>query len=181
VPVGTVVSDIESGDIIADLAQHEQTALLRAMWQRWLGQYQFQIEHEPRAASVHARMPGESRRLRFELKGARRTRDCWDGPTPAKSTFIRAVSAARPKVADYPSRTLHPNLGVVRVDNNRSFVIADIPGLIEALPREPGLAINSCVILPGHACCHIVDIAPFRPRDDAVAEARAIVTEHKEI
>src|SRR3954452_1144635 len=177
VPVGTVVSDIESGDIIADLAQHEQTALLAQGGSGGLGNINFKSSTNRAPRQFTRGMPGESRRLRFELKVLADV-GLLGMPNAGKSTFIRAVSAARPKVADYPFTTLHPNLGVVRVDNNRSFVIADIPGLIEGAAEGAGLGHQFLRHLQRtRLLLHIVDLAPLVEDADPVRDAHAIVEE----
>ena len=177
VPVGTVVTDAESGEAVADLASHYQVALLAKGGAGGLGNLNFKSSTNRAPRQFTRGGDGESRRLKFELKVLADV-GLLGMPNAGKSTFIRAVSAARPKVADYPFTTLHPNLGVVRVDENRSFVIADIPGLIEGAAEGAGLGHQFLRHLARtRLLLHIVDLAPFDPSTDPVAEARAIVHE----
>jgi GTP-binding protein len=179
VPAGTVVSDAETNEIIADLATHAQRALLAKGGDGGLGNLNFKSSTNRAPRQFTRGMPGEARRLKFELKVLADV-GLLGMPNAGKSTFIRAVSAARPKVADYPFTTLHPNLGVVRVDDNRSFVIADIPGLIEGAAEGAGLGHQFLRHLARtRLLLHIVDIAPFDTNTDTVGEAGAIINELK--
>ncbi len=177
VPVGTVVSDQESGSLIADLAHDGERALLAAGGAGGLGNLHFKssVNRAPRQFTRGG--AGENRRLKLELKVLADV-GLLGLPNAGKSTFIRAVSAARPKVADYPFTTLTPQLGVVRADVNRSFVIADIPGLIEGAAEGAGLGHHFLRHLARtRLLLHLVDLAPLDPAADPAREARAIVRE----
>jgi len=177
VPVGTVITDKGAGQVVADLAQDGQQATLAKGGNGGLGNIHFKssINRSPRQCTKGE--PGEEFELYMELKVLADV-GLLGMPNAGKSTFIRAVSAAKPKVADYPFTTLHPNLGVVRVDANRSFVIADIPGLIEGAAEGAGLGHQFLRHLARtRLLLHIVDIAPFDEAIDPVAEARAIIEE----
>ena len=179
VPVGTVISDLDTGALIADLTVHEERALLAKGGQGGLGNLHFKssVNRAPRQFT-HGE-PGESRKLKLELKVLADV-GLLGLPNAGKSTFIRAVSAARPKVADYPFTTLQPNLGVVRVDESRSFVVADIPGLIEGAAEGAGLGHQFLRHLARtRLLLHIVDLAPLEAERDPVRDARAIVAELK--
>jgi GTPase len=176
-PVGTVVSDIESGEVLADLSVDGQTAVLAKGGQGGLGNIHFKSSTNRSPRQCTPGTPGESRRLKLELKVLADV-GLLGLPNAGKSTYIRSVSAARPKVADYPFTTLHPNLGVVRVDENRSFVIADIPGLIEGAAEGAGLGHQFLRHLQRtRLLLHLVDIAPFDENADPANDARAIVEE----
>ena len=179
VPVGTAISDIDSGELIADLAAHDQRALLVKGGDGGRGNLNFKSSTNRAPRQFTRGKAGESRHLKLELKVLADV-GLLGMPNAGKSTFIRAVSAARPKVADYPFTTLHPNLGMVRVDHNRSFVVADIPGLIEGAAEGAGLGHQFLRHLSRtRLLLHFVDIAPFDPDADPVAEARALVNELK--
>ena len=177
VPVGTVITDKLSGELVCDLAQHGQQALLAKGGKGGLGNLHFKSSTNRAPRQFTRGEQGEEKELKMELKVLADV-GLLGMPNAGKSTFIRAVSAARPKVADYPFTTLHPNLGVVRVDTDRSFVIADIPGLIEGAAEGAGLGHRFLRHLARtRLLLHLVDIAPFDPAVDPVHDARAIVEE----
>ncbi len=177
VPVGTVFTDINSGEVMADLTENGQKICLARGGKGGLGNLHFKssVNRAPRQHTLGE--PGEERELALELKVLADV-GLLGMPNAGKSTFIRAVSAARPKVADYPFTTLAPNLGVVRVDSERSFVIADIPGLIEGAAEGAGLGHQFLRHLQRtRLLLHLVDISPRWEAGDPVHEARAIVEE----
>ncbi|MDR3353121.1 MAG: GTPase ObgE [Zoogloeaceae bacterium] len=177
VPVGTVVYDANSEAQLADLPRDGMKVLLAKGGKGGLGNLHFKssVNRAPRQCTPGE--AGEEFELRMELRVLADV-GLLGLPNAGKSTFIRAVSAARPKVADYPFTTLHPNLGVVRVDENRSFVIADVPGLIAGAADGAGLGIRFLKHLQRtHVLLHLVDLAPFDPEADPLAEALAIVQE----
>jgi len=176
-PVGTVIADADNGEIIADLDRDGKRALIARGGQGGLGNLHFKSSTNRAPRQCTPGGEGEKRMLRLELKVLADV-GLLGLPNAGKSTFIRAVSAARPKVADYPFTTLHPNLGVVRVDHDRSFVIADIPGLIEGAAEGAGLGHRFLRHLQRtELLLHLVDIAPFDPGADPVHDARSILEE----
>jgi GTP-binding protein len=185
VPVGTVIRDSDSGELIADLATHGDRALLAKGGRGGLGNLNFKssVNRAPRKFTPGE--AGEVKNLEMELRVLADV-GLLGMPNAGKSTFIRAVSSARPKVADYPFTTLHPNLGVVRVTESRSFVVADIPGLIEGAAEGAGLGHQFLRHLQRtHLLLHLVDIAPFDgadPADETTSPAhqvRALANELK--
>jgi GTP-binding protein len=179
VPAGTVITNPETGEMLADLAEHEQVALLARGGKGGLGNVNFKSSTNRTPRKATPGKPGEHRTLNLELKVLADI-GLLGLPNAGKSTFIRAVSAARPKVADYPFTTLHPHLGVVRVGVDRSFVIADIPGLIEGAAEGAGLGHQFLRHLARtRLLLHIIDAAPFEEGADPARDAKSIATELK--
>lgn len=176
VPIGTLVYDDDIDELIGDITQNDQKIKVAQGGFHGLGnaRYKSSINQAPRKCTPGT--DGERRNLRLELKVLADV-GLLGLPNAGKSTFIRSVSAARPKVANYPFTTLFPNLGVVRVGMNQSFVIADIPGIIEGASEGAGLGIQFLKHLSRtQLLLHIIDIAPF-DGSDPVQEAKTIVNE----
>lgn len=179
VPVGTVVSDAETGEVLVDLQAPGQRALVAKGGAGGLGNLHFKSSTNRAPRQFTRGEPGEERELKLELKLLADV-GLLGMPNAGKSTLVRAISAARPKVADYPFTTLHPCLGMVRVEADRSFVVADIPGLIEGAAEGAGLGHQFLRHLTRtRLLLHLVDIAPLDPAADPVRDARAIVQELK--
>ncbi|GGC08037.1 GTPase Obg [Oxalicibacterium flavum] len=177
-PVGTLVIDQNDGELVADLTEHGQKVLLAQGGEGGWGNIHFKSSTNRAPRQKTEGKEGQRRELRLELKVLADV-GLLGMPNAGKSTFITAVSNARPKIADYPFTTLHPNLGVVRVSHEQSFVIADIPGLIEGASDGAGLGHQFLRHLQRtRLLLHIVDLAPF-DNVDPVKEAKAIVKELK--
>ncbi|AHV91528.1 GTPase ObgE [Bordetella holmesii] len=181
VPVGTVVHDAETGEILFDLNRHGEQVTLAAGGQGGMGNIHFKssVNRAPRQWTPGKE--GDQRKLRLELKVLADV-GLLGLPNAGKSTLISRISNARPKIADYPFTTLHPNLGVVRTSPSRSFVVADIPGLIEGASEGAGLGhLFLRHLARTRVLLHLVDVSSpdpdFDPVDDAVQNARAIVEE----
>lgn len=176
VPVGTMVFDVDTGELLGDINEPDERLLVAQGGFHGLGNTRFKssVNRAPRQTTPGT--PGEARHLRLELRVLADV-GLLGLPNAGKSTLIRAVSSAKPKVADYPFTTLHPSLGVVGVSSHKSFVMADIPGLIEGAAEGAGLGhrflkhlSRTCVLL------HVIDIAPI-DESSPVDSAKAIIKE----
>ena len=176
VPIGTLIYDDDIEELIGDITENNQKVKVAQGGFHGLGntRYKSSVNQAPRKCTPGS--PGERRSLRLELKVLADV-GLLGLPNAGKSTFIRSVSAARPKVANYPFTTLFPNLGVVRVGMNQSFVIADIPGIIEGASEGAGLGIQFLKHLSRtRLLLHIIDLAPF-DGSDPVEQAETIIKE----
>jgi len=178
-PVGTIISDAETGEVLAELLVPGEKVLIVKGGDGGFGNLHFKSSTNRAPRQKTTGWPGEQKKLKLELRVLADV-GLLGMPNAGKSTLIAAVSNARPKIADYPFTTLHPNLGVVRVAPEQSFVVADIPGLIEGASEGAGLGHQFLRHLQRtHLLLHVVDIAPFDDGVDPVAQARAIVAELK--
>jgi len=178
-PVGTVLTDSETGEVLFELLQPGEVITIAKGGDGGFGNLRFKsaINRAPRQKTPG--WPGEKRSLKLELKVLADV-GLLGMPNAGKSTLITAISNARPRIADYPFTTLHPNLGVVRVGPEQSFVVADLPGLIEGAAEGAGLGhLFLRHLQRTRLLLHIVDIAPFDEGVDTVAQAKAIVNELK--
>ena len=178
-PVGTIVTDTETGQVLCELLAPGERVMLAKGGDGGFGNMRFKsaINRAPRQKTPG--WPGEKRSLKLELKVLADV-GLLGMPNAGKSTLISAISNARPKIADYPFTTLHPNLGVVRVGPSQSFVVADVPGLIEGASEGAGLGLQFLRHLQRtRLLLHLVDLAPFDDSVDPAAQAKAIVAELK--
>lgn len=176
VPVGTRATDSDTGEVLGDLLKHGHRLKVAQGGYHGLGNARFKSSTNRAPRQKSDGTPGEIRNLKLELMLLADV-GLLGMPNAGKSTFIRSVSAAKPKVADYPFTTLVPNLGVVRLDANRSFVIADIPGLIEGAADGAGLGIQFLKHLERcRVLLHMIDLMPA-DQSDPVENAKAIIAE----
>ena len=177
VPVGTVITNVDTDEVIGDLTAHGQRLKVAQGGRGGLGNIHFKssVNRAPRKFTPGT--PGEVRDIKMELRLLADV-GLLGFPNAGKSTFIRAVSAATPRVADYPFTTLQPHLGVVRIGTDQSFVIADIPGLIEGAAEGAGLGIQFLKhVARTRLLLHLVDMAPMNDEIDPVEQVRAIEAE----
>lgn len=179
VPVGTIISDAETGEVLHEMLTPGELITIAKGGDGGFGNLRFKsaINRAPRQKTPG--WPGERRNLKLELKVLADV-GLLGMPNAGKSTLITAISNARPRIADYPFTTLHPNLGVVRVGPEQSFVVADLPGLIEGAAEGAGLGhLFLRHLQRTRLLLHVVDLAPFDDSVDPVAQAKAIVAELK--
>jgi GTPase len=178
-PVGTIIADAETGEVLHELLQPGEQVIIAKGGDGGFGNmhYKSSTNRAPRQKTMG--WPGDRKTLKLELKVLADV-GLLGMPNAGKSTLISAISNARPKIADYPFTTLHPNLGVVRVGPEKSFVVADVPGLIEGASEGAGLGHQFLRHLQRtRLLLHLVDVAPFDDSVDPVAQAKAIVAELK--
>lgn len=178
-PVGTVITDAETGEVLFELLTPGEVITIAKGGDGGFGNMRFKsaINRAPRQKTPG--WPGEKRSLKLELKVLADV-GLLGLPNAGKSTLITAISNARPRIADYPFTTLHPNLGVVRVGPEQSFVVADLPGLIEGASEGAGLGhLFLRHLQRTRLLLHVVDLAPFDDSVDPVAQAKGIVAELK--
>ncbi len=175
-PVGTIISDLETGERITELLVPGEPVLIARGGDGGFGNLHFKSSTNRAPRQKTPGWPGEQKKLKLELRVLADV-GLLGMPNAGKSTLIAAISNARPKIADYPFTTLHPNLGVVRVAPEQSFVVADIPGLIEGASEGAGLGHLFLRHLQRTGLLlHMVDFAPFDDADP-VAQVRSIVGE----
>jgi GTPase len=178
-PVGTIVADAETGEVLFELLKAGEQILLAKGGDGGFGNMHYKSSTNRAPRQKTPGWPGERRTLKLELKVLADV-GLLGMPNAGKSTLIAAISNARPKIADYPFTTLHPNLGVVRVGPEKSFVVADVPGLIEGASEGAGLGHQFLRHLQRtRVLLHLVDMAPFDEAVDPVAQAKAIALELK--
>ncbi len=178
-PVGTIITDAETGEVLYELLTPGEVITIAKGGDGGFGNMRFKsaINRAPRQKTPG--WPGEKKSLKLELKVLADV-GLLGMPNAGKSTLITAISNARPRIADYPFTTLHPNLGVVRVGPEQSFVVADLPGLIEGASEGAGLGhLFLRHLQRTRLLLHVVDMAPFDDSIDVVVQARAIVNELK--
>ncbi len=178
-PMGTIIKDLDAETVLAELLVPGEKVLLAKGGDGGFGNLHFKTSTNRAPRQKTPGWPGEAKKLKLELRVLADV-GLLGMPNAGKSTLITAVSNARPKIADYPFTTLHPNLGVVRVAPEQSFVVADIPGLIEGAAEGAGLGhLFLRHLQRTHLLLHVVDFAPFDETIDPVGQAKAIVAELK--
>ncbi|HEX5311298.1 MAG TPA: GTPase ObgE [Aquabacterium sp.] len=178
-PVGTIIRNAETGEVMMELLEHGEQRMLAKGGDGGFGNLHYKTATNRAPRKKTPGWPGEAFKLKLELRVLADV-GLLGMPNAGKSTLIAAISNARPKIADYPFTTLHPNLGVVRVGPEKSFVVADIPGLIEGASEGAGLGhLFLRHLQRTRVLLHVVDLAPFDEGVDPVAQAKAIVNELK--